>query len=1009
MPLIRCENPFDLTADAHEMELQPGESIGQALGREGLTHRRYVLTLDGEILPPERALEVVPPQNKELMLIVEPGNSALRTIAMVGVSIAAAAFAGPLGGFLASTLGVAAGSVTTAIAGALISLGGTLLVNGIASLFAKGPGGAGYGVLGPATTARSGIPVPKGYGKMRRAGNIVESWVDIQGSNGDAHDVDDGADTIGRQYINVRVDYGHGPARLFENLLLNGRDINEYQDVSYLLLYGTNDQGTVEATDPRWQILNRTTTGSTINTQPTTAFNTINNNYPQSQRVRCGVPNNYVVAKGKRTDTQKITVFVTFPLGVWRLDDSNNLQRLAIDYDVYYRAAGGGWQLAQHHYYYNIRQTLLRQATIIDNLAPGRYDIKVVKNGSGAVFNALDAFEHESNKFGDELWVESVQETSYTALAYPGKIQICLRFMATGQLSGSDVNLTADITHGLRNELPAEIADLPEDAPAAVAYDVAHDDVTGAGLPDSRIDLDFLRRWGDHTQTMVDDGDGGQQRLAVFNGVFEQDGRNVWDTLSTIAAMSYANLQRVGTKLTGWLDAPDVPVQMFHSGNIIRGSYDLTYLNLEDRAQEVQVDFSDANDDYKVRNPARVVRAANQTAIEALKKSRVSLLGSTSWVQSFYWAQLHLRELEDLLRTHKWQTNIQAVRARTGNVALLQRELPKWGAGGLLQPGSTTSQLALDRDDLTFNGTDTFSLYVLQPALQRAAVTITAVAGNAVTITGYDGTTQVLRLRQGDVDVAIRKATATQLTVDDVTGLSNGAATLWDLDVMEERQVSNLVGSVATLSAPLSTAPQEYAGYIYQWSQSKPLLVRIKNIRKIMGQRRYEITAIDYADTTYDLTAPPASTGGNGGSNNPNAIFALDPVVGGTYPPVATRTSSGGSVDSAISNSQMTVDWSFPDVVPAYTCRLFLSIATYTSNVDYATAQIRISGLGSDIVYENENTSRNVSVAIPPGQNLSTIGVHVFLICASYDPGYGPGSVDTNASFGVNDLYIGPA
>lgn len=868
--LTVCENPFNLAKDQRVVALLPAETLGEALEREGLDCR-YMMSCNGELLPPERALSYVPQDGDDIQAVPVLENSTFKSIALIGVAIGAAFLTAGLSSALAPLVGMglisqgAAGAIAYG-AGAIAQIGGSLIVGAIASLFEKKPGGNNYGVLGPQTTARSGIPIPKGYGKIRSASNIVESWVDIQGNNGDQHDTDDGADTIGRQYINVRCNFGFGPARSLTDLQIAGKDITNYPDVAYCILYGTNDQAPVTADDSRWVVLNRTTYGTTQNNTPTTAFDTINNNYTSGQRVRAGSPG--IIVPGQRDDTQKLTVFVQFPQGVWRLDEDRLQKRAAIDYDVFYRVAGSGdagWvhvsptsndYTSSTHYYYNIRQTLLRQATIIDGLAPGRYDVKVVKNGSGAVHNPLDYFEHESNLWGDQLWIESVQETSYTTLAYPNMIQVCLRLMASDSIAGSDISLTAVIDYGLRSTLPAELAGLPEDTPAAVAYDVMHDPVIGADMPDSRIDLNFLAQWAALTQTTVDDGSAGTQKLAVFNGVFDQDGQNIWDVLQSIGVMSRANFQRVGTKVTGWLDVDDDPVQMFSVSNILADSYQKTYLNLEDRAQEIEVTFADAADDYRTRNPLRAIRDGDENETQALKKTRVSLLGCTDRVQAWYWAVLRLRELETLLRTHTWKSNTQAMRCRTGNIVKLQHDVPQWGFGGLVQQGSTASTLVLEDNDYPDPATEICNVIVMHPALQRAAVTITDITGNVLTISGYDGSVPVKRLIQGTIDVGVTAVTPTTLKADATAGLATGSATLWDLDVMETRAVTALGNNIATLASPLSAIPRPLdTGYIYQSVTKEAKLVRIKQMKRLPGEK-FEITAVDYDATVYNIPAP---------------------------------------------------------------------------------------------------------------------------------------------------------
>ncbi len=910
--LTFCENPFDLSRHHRRVPLRKG-TVGAALKQSGFDteHRRYVVSCNGDVLPPERGLAYKPRNGDDVQVVPQLENSTLRTIAMVGVAIAATAFAGPLGGLMASTLGVSAAAGSTAaavfssVAGSLISIGGGLLVNGIASLFQPGAGGQNYGVLGPSTTARSGIPIPKGYGRARAGFNIVESWIDIQGNNGDKHDVDDGADTIGRQYINVRCDAGWGPAGVIGNLLLNGKDINSFADVSYVLLYGTNDQQAVTADDPRWKILNQTTTGTTTNTEPTCAFDTINNNYPLNQRIRAGITTNYVVVPGQRSDTEKLTVYVVWPGGLWRLDDNQVEKRLACSYDVYYRVsgsgdagwvhvAGNGTPNGETHYYYNIRTTVLRQATIIDNLPAGTYDVKVVNNGTGAVNNPIDHFEHESNKFGDQLWFESLQETSYTTLRYPNKIQVCLRLMATDQISGSDLSLQADIEYGLRSTLPAELAGLAEDNPAAVAYDICSDGNIGMNLPDSRIDLDFLAEMGALSNTQVDDGDGGTQNLARFNGIFDQPNVNCWEALKSVCFVGRAHPQRIGARITGWIDQPDTPVQLFHVGNILLNSYQKTWLSLEDRAQEVSINFADAADNYKQRNPCRVVASIDETSEEALKKTDVTMLGCTDRVQAYYRAVLLLHQNEDLLRKHKWQSNRNAIRCRTGNVVLLQQDIPTGALGGLVEPGSTAAVLRLDRVDIPFDTSSAYNIVVQLPAVKLYTCTVIAVGGGAVTFSGYDGAQPVNRMLfgGGTLDAGMSSLVAAapywSAAVDDTTGLSAGVTVeLWITDPLETssvaaaKQVVNpLTGyecTEVTLATPLPATPAEYCGYVYQSTARQAIKVRLSDITKRVNDQRYTLTAQDYSDATYDIPAPVS-----GQSYTPPAIVASTNAAGTT-------------------------------------------------------------------------------------------------------------------------------
>ena len=113
--------------------------------------------------------------------------------------------------------------------------------------------------------------------------------------------------------------------------------------------------------------------------------------------------------------------------------------------------------------------------------------------------------------------------------------------------------------------------------------------------------------------------------------------------------------------------------------------------------------------------------------------------------------------------------------------------------------------------------------------------------------------------------------------VAETAGLDNGPADLWATDVMETRTVAALQGTTATLDAPLSAVPQDYAAYVYQTFSKRAIKVRIKAIEKSIGDQHYKITAVDYSAESYVLPAPaaglsytpPAVTAGSG--SNPSA------------------------------------------------------------------------------------------------------------------------------------------
>lgn len=879
MKLIRCDNPFDSSRDRQELTIIPGQSLAEVLNFHDIDLRKYVASCNGELIHPNDAGSIFPSQGDYIVVKPILENQTLKSIAMIGVMAAATIFAGPMGALLmhglsgvmtASMLSAMTPAMISAVGAATIMVGGTLLVGFASSLLQKKDPGASYTWDGAQTTARSGIPIPKGYGTFRAAGNVVESWVDMQNADADVHDTDDGADKIGRQWMNIRNDFGYGPVHIFSDIRINDKDIYNYADVAYCPRLGANTQTPVTSTDSGWTVINRTTTGDTQNTAPTTDFNRINNNYPISQRVRCGIAHNYVIIPGRRKDTQRLEVVVQFPDGVWRLDDSNVIKRAAVYYQVFYKQHGAtSWTLAQNHNYINIRQTILRQRTVIDSLPADCYDVMVVKLGSGAVSNPIDYFEHESNKWGDQLWVESVQETSYTALAYPNFAQLCLRVMATDQLSGGGLNVSALVKYACRATRPAQLAGFADDNPAVVAYDILSDPMAGAGVEDSRIDLDSFQEWAELCDTLVDDGNGGTQKLAVFNGVFDQDGKSIWDAFQTICVMSRATPQRIGTKIGVILDKPEDPVMMFNVGNILKDSYSKEELSLDDRAEEVEVEFADAEDDYKTRIPLRVITTEDIASSEILKKTRVNLIGCTNKVQAYYWGYHHLLKNKLTKYTHTWDSPADAIACRNGKVVWLQHDLPNYGFGGNVVSAAGL-KVQLDRPDIKWSEGDTATLMVKHAVLNRGTRTFTTEDGQTIFLNDVDFNDRVLRAVIGGIEYPVIGQGESEddkyIRIDGVLPTGSGnQVTLYDLDALEERNVVSIEGDTVTLESAFSAVPADGSGYIFQSSSNRAIKVRIKSIKRKTDQK-FTIVAEDYNPAQYDIPAPDADLSNGSGA-----------------------------------------------------------------------------------------------------------------------------------------------
>jgi sulfur carrier protein ThiS len=941
IPIVRVTNPIDPSRDRelYQTEFEHPVSLENRVykhyrvyelhssdGFEGWATVVHV-SVNGHVWPRSLWSEVIPKDGDCIVIApkVEGGNL-LRTLAVIAVTAAAAVVSsGALAGlsFVAGNL-FGAGTLSAGLLAGGILVGGNLLIG--AFMNGNAPSAktdtASYDPDGPTTRARSGTVIPKGYGRFRFGGNIISSFVDIEGPD---------------QYINCLVCYGFGPARAINNIQINGKDLSTYQNVQTYLRMGSNNQ------------------------TPIPAFNRTVNGYAQNTQCLAGVP---VIVPGTGTLTQALQVDIQFPEGIF-YSDAGSLKSEVITYRVdyrtsdigsgagpwlpvvepfdtsdvvsydidgnpliphpwvvvatdlapnsgvcyfmddgphapgdpwtgtitsevfqpngnhstYSRAAAGEWQRTNpalnqilvtswregyQDFVHNSNSPLYNRTSIY-GLAAAKYDIQVTKFGSANLHDDVQFGDNDSPLVGQQMWIHSVNEISFIDLIYPNMILIGVRALATNQLSGQNINITAEIDFGLRTVdeglMPDQLLAYEEDNPSCVLADMFLDDLYGGGeglmIKPANI-ARYIDGWvnlAELSDELVDDGNGGSIRRQVFNGVFDNEG-NLWDQGAAVTRMSRAQVVPVGRDYDVFIDqAVDVPVQMFTMGNIIMDSFTETWLPIDDRGNQVEIQFADRSRYYRQDNPLVYMDPALQDAGVTIKNTRIDGRGITIPAQAWHLARYKALSNALLLRTGSFRTDADGIACRPGNVVMLQHDVPQWGFGGRTMPGSTASRVLLDRNDIPFVTGTAYSVVVQHPALQRysTAVTTTATStsppGITLALAAFDNAHRVTRAIVAGVDCKILQANAGSIIVSPPPGVvpvTGESCVLFDTDVMETAPVTGIdaVTGALILGTPLSRVPEDYSTYIYGVAGGEKW-VRVTNIRKA-SEFRSTIEWIDY-------------------------------------------------------------------------------------------------------------------------------------------------------------------
>jgi hypothetical protein len=980
--LLEVTNPLQPSVDRIDRELDwiEGETLQNLLRRcfDDAAVENLTVSLNGRMIGRDLWFATTPRDGDCIVVVPKVQNPSLArtlgTLAIAAASIAliASGVGAPLGAALGFS-GTTALAVGNGIVASAVSIGGGFIVGAIVSALtpSQKQQTPSYAFDGPHSLAQSGTVIPKGDGTMRWGGNIIASFIDIEGPD---------------QYLNCLACYGFGPARSISDIQINGKDISEYGNVQYYTRLGTNDQG------------------------PIPAFNRIVNGYPQTTQLLAAVP---VVVPGTGTLTQILQVDVVAQSGLWELTSLGHLIVRQVTYLVEYSVSGSGiwqpvfqprttsdvvtynpvtglpnpyptwvavatdlppnsgvvyatdsgshyagqpysatqsitytnpdssthtasktvtgeWQLtnpqlnqvmvtdwsAGYIDFAGADQSPLYNRTNIYGLAPGKYDVRVTKYGSGRIPSTIPPGDQFTQNFGQDIWLHSVNEVALLDLAYPNMILVGVRALATGQLSGSQVNITALIEHGLRtldnNILPGALQAYEEDNPACVAADMMLDGLYGGGqspgINEGNITrfIDEWVDWANLNDELVDDGNGGSIRRHVFNGVFDNES-NLWDQLSAVGAMSRAQIIPLGRDYGVFVDRDDDPVQIFTMGNIVQDSFTETWLAIDDRANQIEIQFADSTRFYKQDNPMVYMDPANQDAGVPIKNVRINGKGITLPAQAWHLARFKERGNQFLLRTGSFRTDTDGIACRPGNVIGLQHDVPQWGWGGRTLPGSTTSVVNIDRNDLPFVGGASYSLILLFPALQRYTGTISSVApvvdvtgattGTQLNLSSFDNANRVTRavvvVSGVSYDCPITSTAAGMVVVQLVPGFTPAAGqtyTLYDTDVLITSPVTGVTATTVTLGTPLPAVPPDFSTWFYG-PVGTLKLVRIVNIRKA-SEFRSTIEWIDkdsrvYIDATPIIGETSAQITSNPGVTSlvGNEILKL---VSGEYIPYAS-------------------------------------------------------------------------------------------------------------------------
>jgi predicted phage tail protein len=302
----------------------------------------------------------------------------------------------------------------------------------------------------------------------------------------------------------------------------------------------------------------------------------------------------------------------------------------------------------------------------------------------------------DATKYMSDLYYVGYREMTfgYTAndwFIYPYLAKLGVHALASEQLSGSLSILTLIEGRKIKTWNGSSWVTQFSTNPAWIVWDILTNTRYGAGIDESRLDLDSFYEWAQYCDELVDDGDGGTEKRWEFNGVFDAE-TTAWEAALDVCQVGKGCLVWNGINIFITIDKAADPVQLFNSGNIVQDSFQQSFLPMDDRATEIEVHFADRDNDYE-RNTVVVIDPDSDKS----NKVTLTLMGVTKASQAWRDANYRMLVNKYLTQIVKFSVDVEAIACTVGDVIMIQHDVPQWGFGGRVVEADENS-VTLDQE-----------------------------------------------------------------------------------------------------------------------------------------------------------------------------------------------------------------------------------------------------------------------------------------------------------------------
>lgn len=681
--VIFVKNPF---SPSRERVVKLSEATNKPLSfyidefTNQLPKNEAYIEIDGRKVPAEyldTCNEIVKPNS---FIVVMPkvakggGKSLLGLVAVIALSVVSfgvGAAVGTTAGMWGA--GMASWSAWGYLAAAAVMfLGGSLISKFMAPKIDTGKyqtEDPTYSWNGVQTMDAQGNGIAITYGKVKSGGQSLQKFT-----------TNDGDD----QYFNWLISAGEGPLTI-SNIKLNDNPIGNYEAVSYQTREGTNNQSIISG-------FGDTYVNKSVSYE-------VETNVWRTDEVDSNV-------------AQGIVIEMECSQGLYHANDNGSLGTAWVRVTAQYALSGSGnWVTFVNNYQISgAKSGVVRKQFRVDGLASGKYQVRVTVNSRSADVN--------SSRDGVKIWWTQVNAIIYDDFSYPNTALIGIKAKATSQLSGSTPQLTfykerANVW--VWNPTTGTYEQKAANNPAWAAYDFIHGAKrlynirTGAyefvydGVPKELMLYDQFLAWANNCDTMNLKINIEIVSVSDFWSIVNQD----------IAPVGRGLVVQFGTKFGCIYDHASQPVQLFNMGNIVQGSFELSYLGVEDRADVVEITYFDAANDYE--KSVITIYADDYDDIDIPNQpTQLTYNGITSYQQAYREGKYQLFCNKLLQETITFKADVEAISCQVGDQILVSHDVPEWSFSGRIGKVNADGSVvvALDVDEISIPVSETWGIMV---------------------------------------------------------------------------------------------------------------------------------------------------------------------------------------------------------------------------------------------------------------------------------------------------------